>query len=239
MNPLLPTLRLLAAALAAVPPIACVSAEAPSPPAAIRDTLGSAASELPDTTARAATIARADSGRIKGKEGTPWLIVISDFQCPYCKQWHEETEPRIDREYVATGKIRVAYMNYPITGIHPNAPAAHDAAMCASEQAKFWPMADALFDTQDAWKRIGDEVAFFDSLAGTLEVDRARFRACIRDGGVRSLVDADAARAVRSGVGSTPSFFIGGRMLIGAQPFAAFKQALDAALAAAPASTPR
>ena len=197
------------------------------------ESLGAQSTASPSAS-RDSLIARADRGRIKGSKDAIWMIVISDFQCPFCKRWHEETAPRIEREYVATGKIQIAYMNLPLPSIHPNAPAAHDAAMCAAEQGKFWPMADALFASQNEWKGRRDAAAYFDSLAGTLPLDRARLRSCIRDGGLRALIDADVDRATRSGAGSTPHFFIGGRAIIGAQPYEAFKSAIEAALAAAP-----
>jgi protein-disulfide isomerase len=184
---------------------------------------------------RTALIARADLARIKGDTAAPvWLVVISDFQCPFCKQWHDETAARIDREYVRTGKVRVAYLNYPIS-THRNARPAHEAAMCAAEQGAFWPMADALFATQDAWKNRGDPRAFFDSLAATLPLDHARLTRCVQEGTLRTLIQADVDRIMNRGVGSTPTFFAGPYVLVGAQPFAAFKQALDRALATAAA----
>lgn len=191
------------------------------------------------TADRQARVATADRGRIRGNtDAKVWVVVISDFQCPFCKKWHDETEPRITAEYVRTGKVQIAYINYPIASIHPNAQATHEAAMCAAEQGKFWPVADALFATQQVWKGHRDIVRFADSLTVAAGVDPARFRACVRDGVMRPLIDADLDRSKRMGVGSTPSFLVGGRPLVGAQPYEAFKQAIDAALAAAGQSTP-
>lgn len=109
--------------------------------------------------------------------------------------------------------------------------------MCAAEQDKFWPVADALFATQAAWKSRGDAVTYFDSLTRTLPLDHGALRACIASGRQRALIQADYDRASRAGIGSTPTFFIGSQVLIGAQPYEAFARALDAALAAA--GTPR
>ncbi len=183
--------------------------------------------------ARTALLARADLGRIQGAESAPvWLVVISDFQCPFCKRWHDETAPQIIRNYVRTGKVRMAYLNLPIS-THRNAWPAHEAAMCAAEQDKFWPVADAIFATQAAWKSHRDPVAFFDSLTRTLPLDHALLRACVNDGRQRPLIQADYDRASRAGIGSTPSFFVGSQVLIGAQPYEAFARAIDAALVAA------
>jgi protein-disulfide isomerase len=192
----------------------------------------SAASPLAsDDTAATNLLARADLGRIEGRTAaTVWLIVISDFQCPFCKKWHEETGPIIEREYVNTGKVRIAYLNLPISS-HRNAQPAHEVAMCAAEQGKFWPVADALFATQERWKSRVEPEPFFDSLAVRLVDDDARYRRCITSGVTRPLIDADVQRVTRIGVGSTPSFIIGQQMVVGAQPVATFRRLLDAALA--------
>jgi protein-disulfide isomerase len=189
---------------------------------------------------REARVSAADRGRIRGNTDAPvWVVVISDYQCPFCKKWHDETEPRINAEYVRTGKVQIAYINYPIPSIHPNAPATHEAAMCAAEQGKFWPVSDALFATQSTWKSQKNVARFADSLAVAAGVDAARFRSCIADGIMKPLIEADVDRSTRIGVGSTPSFLVGGRPLVGAQPFEAFKQAIDAALAAAAKPKPK
>jgi protein-disulfide isomerase len=193
---------------------------------------------VPDT-ARTALLSRADLGRIRGDEKAKvWVVVMSDFQCPFCKTWHDETASRIEREYVATGRVRIAYLNFIAVPSHLNAPAAHDAAMCAAEQDRFWPMADALFASQSQWKSRRDPAAFFDSLATRLPIALPRFRACIREGAVRALIAADQDRVVRLGMGATPAFLVGGRKLIGAQPYEVFKRAIDEALARAATPAP-
>lgn len=187
----------------------------------------------PADTARDNRLTRADLGRIAGQESAPvWLVVISDFQCPFCKRWHEETGPRIEREFVRSGKVRIAYLNLPIS-THRNAPPAHEAAMCAAEQGRFWPVADAIFATQDAWKSRRDAVLYFDSLSVPLVDDAARFRRCIVEGGTRALIDADVQRVTRLGVGSTPTFLVGPQVIVGAQPYEVFRDVLNAAVAAA------
>lgn len=190
-------------------------------------------SAAPDT-ARDGIIARADVGRIEGRESAKvWMVVISDFQCPFCKRWHEQTMPQLIREYVQSGKVRIAYLNLPIS-THRNAQPAHEAAMCAAEQDAFWPVADALFATQQDWKSKFEVEPYFDSLATRHVRDVPRFRRCLRDGHVRQLIATDVSRITRLGVGSTPTFLVGNQMIVGAQPYQAFARALDAAIAAAP-----
>lgn len=180
-------------------------------------------------------LAKADAGRIIGSaSATVWMIVISDFQCPFCKQWHDESWDAIRKEYVETGKIRVAYMNLPL-GMHANAvPAAH-AAMCASVQGKFWPVQDAMFRTQKEWSNLADAHPFFEGLARDAGADVAALRACVKSGVMGPLIQSDEARATSAGAQSTPTFFVGSQPLVGAQPLAAFRGAINAALAAKPA----
>ncbi len=191
----------------------------------------SASASAASDTARDNLLARADLGRIQGRDSAAvWIVVISDFQCPFCKRWHEETAPRLHANYVRSGKARIAYLNLPIS-THRNAPPAHEAAMCASEQGAFWPVADALFATQNTWKSKFDVEPYFDSLATRHVPDAARYRRCISEGATRALIDADVSRVNRMGVGSTPTFIIGRQVLVGAQPYDAFARAIDAALA--------
>ena len=200
------------------------------------------------TTTRAASMsgltdsvsAAADRGRIRGSATAPvWLIEISDFQCPYCKQWHDETFATIDREYVQTGKVRIAYLNFPLSSIHANARAAAEAAMCASVQGKFWELHESLFATQTAWEREANPVPAFDTLAAKAGVEPTAWRSCMSTHATAKLIDADHDRSSRAGVQSTPSFFIGDRALAGAYPVDTFRVAIDAALAKARAAAPR
>jgi protein-disulfide isomerase len=174
----------------------------------------------------------ADRGRIKGSATAPiWIVEISDFQCPYCKRWHEQAFATIDREYVQTGKVRLAYLNFPLSSIHPNARGAAEAAMCASVQNKFWPMHDALFVSQERWAGLENPMSTFDSLAVASGVNAPTWRACMTSHATGPIIDADHARSTSAGVGSTPTFFVGDRKLEGAYPVDSFRVAIDAAIA--------
>ncbi|MBM3908178.1 MAG: thioredoxin domain-containing protein [Gemmatimonadetes bacterium] len=181
-----------------------------------------------------ALLAKADAGRIIGSpSATVWMIIISDFECPYCKQWHDDAWEPIRREYVETGKLRVAYVNLPLS-MHRNAvPAAH-AAMCAAVQGKFWPVQDAMFRTQGEWKGLGDAHPFFERLAREAGADAEALSGCVKSEVMRPLIQADEERATRAGAQSTPTFFVGGQPLVGAQPLAVFRGAIEAALATKP-----
>jgi protein-disulfide isomerase len=176
----------------------------------------------------------ADRGRIRGSETAPiWLVEVSDFQCPYCKQWHDQSFATLDKEYVQTGKVRLAYLNFPLSSIHANARAASEAAMCASVQGKFWPLHESLFVTQSSWAALENPIPAFDSLAVAAGVNAAAWRQCMTSHATAPLIDADRDRSSSAGVQSTPTFFIGDRKLEGAYPVDSFRVAIDAAIAKA------
>lgn len=181
---------------------------------------------------------RADLARITGNPSARvWVIVVSDFQCPYCKEWHDETYPAFNKEYVQTGKVRFAYINYPLNS-HQNAWPAAQSAMCAAAQDKFWPMHEALFATQQQWEVMSPPTPFLDSLARSLNLDMKRFSACVSSGKMRPLIQADHDRALAAGATSTPTFLIGGDVVVGAIPIADMRKAVDSALAKAGKSSP-
>jgi protein-disulfide isomerase len=183
---------------------------------------------------------RADRGRIQGDAAAPvWVIVASDFQCPYCQMWHAETYPTLVKDYVRTGKIRMAYLNYPLN-MHKNAWPAAEAAMCASVQGMFWEMHDAIFGAQDRWSGIpaANAAQFFDSLAvNKFSLKPDEYRSCISSHETAALVQADFERLRSSGVETTPSFFVGDRGISGAQPTDVFRAAIEQALAKARGTT--
>lgn len=176
---------------------------------------------------------RIDAARITGDSTAKvWMIMVSDFQCPYCKQWHDESFAALRREYVDDGKVRLAYYNFPLINIHPNAMVAAEAAMCAGAQNKFWPMHDALFASQATWAGLKDPSPVFDSLGTKVGLDAHSFNTCRATHATLPMIRADQDRAERAGVQSTPTIIIGNKLIAGAQPTDIFRRALDAALAA-------
>jgi len=173
---------------------------------------------------------RADLARIQGNPKAPvWVIEVSDLQCPYCKLWHDSTYKSFRDEFVRTGKVRLAYVNFPLAQ-HQYAWPAAEAAMCAGAQGKFWEMHDALFDAQQKWEALPSVAAFFDSLASAQGIDIRRWRQCVQSGKMKPWIQADHDRAQTAGVNSTPSFIIGDKLLAGAQPIEQFRLAIDSAL---------
>ena len=178
-------------------------------------------------------VAHADSARIRGSASAKvWMILASDFQCPYCKMWHDSTDLTIRREYIDNGKVRLAFVNLPLN-IHPNAVPAAEYAMCAAAQDKFWEMHDALFAAQAKWAGLSNPAPALDQAAGSVGVDMNALHACVSSHRMRPLIEADQDKAARAGVRATPSFFIGNQLLEGVVPAAELRKALDAAIAAA------
>ena len=173
-----------------------------------------------------ALLAAADKGRIQGDTtATIWLVEVSDFQCPFCKMWHDSTYAAIQREFIKPGLVRMAYVNYPLQQ-HANAKPAAEAAMCAAAQGKFWPMHSRIFAAQKRWSDMADPAAVFDSLAAASGVRQTEWRECIASTTMRLLIATDQDYGVKAGVRSTPSFYIGSEALSGAAPIEAFRAAI-------------
>jgi len=217
-----------AAMLAAIAIQAC-SPSGSAPPAgeAAPSTTRPAASSAPSDP----VVVAADKGRIDGDANAKtWLIIASDFQCPFCKQWHDESYKTINDEYVRTGKIKVAYVNYPLAQ-HQHAMPTAEAAMCASAQGKFWQFHEALFVTQKQWEGLPSATALLDSIAGAVGVDKTAWKQCVESGKTRPMIIADRDRSAAAGVRSTPTFLIGNQVLLGALPVDSLRVALDAEIA--------
>jgi len=160
------------------------------------------------------------------------IVEFSDFQCPYCARFVQETMPQILSNY--GDKVRFVFMNFPLSQIHENAEKAAEAGECANEQGAFWQFHDIMFQNQSALT-----VDNLKSYAAQLNLDTAKFNECLDSGKMADAVAADMAVAEKAVTDAgltrfgTPAFFINGNSLSGAQPYENFKAVLDAALAAA------
>jgi protein-disulfide isomerase len=183
-------------------------------------------------------VVKADLARIQGSATAPvWVIEVSDFQCPYCRQWHEQTYHQLRDEFVRTGKVRLAFINFPLAQ-HTHARPAAEAAMCAGAQGKFWEMHDALFINQAKWAPLRSSTSYFESLARDAGVDVERWRQCLASGKMKAWIQADHDRAQAAGAASTPTFMIGDRILVGAHTIENLRSAIDSALAKSRKTTP-
>jgi protein-disulfide isomerase len=185
------------------------------------------------------TIAPADvpigDAPIKGDPDAPVTIVeYSDYQCPFCERHFQETLPQLLEDYVATGQARYVFKDFPLSQIHPQAAKAAEAARCAREQGgdeAYWQMHDRLFEGQADWSGNPDHVAVFKGYAAELGLDQATFDECLDGDRYAAAVQADLQEGAGFGVSGTPTFFINGQPLVGAQPYEVFVQVIEGLLA--------
>ncbi len=146
------------------------------------------------------------------------IVEFSDFECPYCQR----VVPTLDQIKKTYGdKVRIVFRQFPLT-IHANAQKAAEASLCAHDQDRFWEMHDLLFEEQ---KQLG--VAQLKEKAERLELDTEQFASCLDSGKYEEQVAQDVREGFVAGVSSTPSFFINGKPLTGAQPFRAVAAVID------------
>ncbi len=170
----------------------------------------------------------------KGAKNAPLTLVeFSDYQCPFCSRHARDTLPQIDKEYVSTGKLRYVFRDFPIESIHKEAFKASEATHCAGEQGKYWEMHDRLFANQRALAQ-SDLVQYAEAIL----VASAPFLTCLESGKYSEGIKKDMADGQQLGVAGTPTFFLGYtdpsggsvktlKVLRGAQPYSAFKEAID------------
>jgi len=168
-----------------------------------------------------ARIAVATEGRPSmGAPDAPVTIVeFSDFECPYCATL-VSTLKAIEKNY--KDQVRIVYLQFPLSQIHPDAEKAAEASLCANEQNQFWQMHDALFAEQ---ARLGvDELR---RKAAKLSLDMAAFNTCLDGNKYASAVRADIAEGVKAGVKGTPAFFVNGRYYSGSQPYDEIQRVIE------------
>jgi protein-disulfide isomerase len=165
--------------------------------------------------------------RILGPADAPVTIVeFSDYHCPFCKRAEETVEQLLARY---GDRIRVVFKDFPIGQLHPQAAKAHEAARCAADQGKFWEYHKLLF--------AGSPQTTTDQLTGIAQragMDMSRFEPCLGQAMHRAAVQQDVDEGTKLGVAATPTFFINGRPIAGAQPLETFVRVIDDELATAP-----
>ncbi|MBP6913106.1 MAG: DsbA family protein [Candidatus Levybacteria bacterium] len=158
------------------------------------------------------------------------IVAFADFRCPFCERFYTEVEPQIIKDYVDTGKAKFAFRHYAFLG--PASTVAANAVECANEQGKFWDMYKYLYENQpsetDTTMYNSDTLS---QAAGNLGMDAEQFKGCIDASRYQKNVDEDMADGQKAEVSATPTFFVNGKMILGAQPYENFKAAIEEALA--------
>jgi protein-disulfide isomerase len=168
---------------------------------------------------------------VLGKGDAPVTMVeFTDYECPFCRQFHAASFEELKRKYVDTGKVRYVSRDYPLP-FHPRALPAAKVARCAGEQGRFWEMRHALITNA-----LDTETMV--NLAKGLNLDQKKLQACIADQRIDKALQDDIADAETVGVSGTPTFVIGrsngdsveGLRIVGAQPLATFEGRIQSLL---------
>lgn len=152
------------------------------------------------------------------------MVEYTDFQCPFCQQFHNTAFAQIKANYIDTGKIRFVSRDFPLD-FHDNARRAATAGRCASEQGKYWEMRHAMIVNAEQLK--ADNLMTY---AANVKLDVPKFKTCLEADKFKAQIDQDIAEGGVAGVQGTPSFVIGylendklqGVRLVGSQPYAQF-----------------
>ena len=173
------------------------------------------------------------TANIKGNSDAKYIVVeMSDFQCPFCARYSTQTYPRIIENFVDTGKIQYAFMDFPLVSIHKQAQKAAEIARCAGDQGKFWEMHDYMFaNFQEIAKQ--DWMSF----ASAIGLESGEFSSCVDSSKYAETVATDMKTGAELGVRGTPTFVLGEigadgkvkgwKMGSGAQPYQLFEQELN------------
>lgn len=178
---------------------------------------------------------KGDAIYVLGKNDAPLTMVeFTDYQCPFCGRFEVSTFPEIKKNFIDTGKLRLILRDLPLSDMHPFALKAAQSVHCAGDQGKFWEMKELVFRNQS--KLDGDALAGY---AKDLALNGDTFKSCMADGKHLKEIGDEAKYAQSLGINGTPTFILGkstgdsveGRVIVGAQPFAAFEAAINETLA--------
>ncbi len=179
-----------------------------------------------------------NSPTLGNKTASVTLVEFSDYQCPFCRKFWQDTYSQLKKDYIDTGKVKIVFKDFPLD-FHPGAIPYAEAARCAREvggDAAYWKMHDKLFEEQNKLDGgsvqstvtyVGDETLkkWAKDLGYTID-------SCLSSGKYKNDIQVDLAYGQSVGVSGTPGFFINGQIIEGAQPYSVFKQMIDAELAA-------
>jgi protein-disulfide isomerase len=160
------------------------------------------------------------------------IIEFADLRCPFCEQFFTNVLPQIQKDYIDTGKVTMYFRHFAFLG--PASIVAANAAECANEQGKFWEFYNYMYanqpDESDTTMYTTDNLT---TVAGQLGMDTSQFNTCLSSNKYSSNVTKDYTDGQAAGVSGTPTFYVNGTQLVGAQPYSEFQKAINAALAKA------
>ena len=191
---------------------------------------GAQAQALPSPTPGVVNVGVGSYPMRGNKNAKVTVVEFGDLRCPYCEQFYQNVESQMVKDYVDTGKIKFYFRNYAFLG--PASDVAANAAACANAQGKFWQMENYLYEHQppetDTTMYTVDNLT---QVAGNLGMDTGQFNTCLSANKYNSIVTTDLADGQKAGVSGTPTIFIDGIPVVGAQPYSVFKTLIDQELA--------
>ncbi|PIN73569.1 disulfide bond formation protein DsbA [Candidatus Woesearchaeota archaeon CG10_big_fil_rev_8_21_14_0_10_45_16] len=179
------------------------------------------AGDLPAAAAPTADVSADDDYVLGNPDATVTIIEFSDYQCPFCGRFHQETLPSIRSKYIDTGKVNLVYRDFPLS-FHPMAEPAAIAANCAGEQGKYYEYHDLIFANQAVLSE-----SALGQWAQQLGLNTADWNTCRNDPAQKAEIQKDLMDGTAAGVQGTPSFFVNGVMVSGAQPYPVFEQLIE------------
>lgn len=156
------------------------------------------------------------------------LVEFSDYQCPFCRSFWANSLPTIKKDYIDTGKVRFVYKDFPLD-FHPGAKPYAQAARCAGDQGKYWQMHDKIFSEQE---KQGQGTIQYDGQsigrwAGEIGLNLSDFNQCFSSNKYTERIDQDSRYGTSLATGGTPTFFINGIRMVGAQPLGNFLAVIE------------
>ena len=160
------------------------------------------------------------------------IIEFADLRCPYCDAWFKDVLPQIKKNYIDTGKVELYFRHFAFLGSASTLAA--NGAECANEQGKFWDYYDYMYTNQpDESDTSMYTVDNLTSVASQLGMDSSQFNTCLSGNKYNNNVTADYNDGTKAGVSGTPTFYVNGYQIVGAEPYSVFQKAIDDALAKA------
>lgn len=155
------------------------------------------------------------------------IVDFSDYQCPFCKNFHTNILPELKKDYINTGKVKYVYRDFPLK-IHKSAINAAMAADCAGEQGKYWEMHDKLFDNQNIWSKADNSMELFKSYGIELRLNTYTFNECLDSEKYKDEINKDKEEGLSYGASGTPTLYLNGQILRGgySQDYEAFQNYL-------------
>ncbi len=176
------------------------------------------------------------SAALGSKNASVTIVEFSDFQCPFCRKFWQDSLSQLKKEYIDKGKVKLYWKDFPLD-FHPGAIYYAQAARCAKEKggdAAFWKMHDKIFEEQN--KLDGGTVQSTVTYVGDATLKKWAkdigydISSCLDSGKYKADIQTDLAYGQSLGVSGTPGFFVNGISVEGAQPYSVFKQIIDSEL---------